>query len=279
LQPAVIERKEPPTPAARTHAEIRAILRSPENSPGKPGAKWSTTNVAATSKTPLRVLLCAGPKDHGPSEHDYPLWQKRWSTLLALDDSIAVDRADLWPTKAQWEQSDVVVFYSANPGFSLDTAKDLDTHLARGKGLVYLHFAVNGQVGPDALAQRIGLSWGRGPTFRHGHVDLKLPDLNHPITRGMPSTIAFEDETYWLLTGDPSKVHILGTSVEQGQPRPILWTFEKDRGRVFVSILGHFTWTFDDPLFRLLILRGIAWSAGSDANRLDHLATIGARVQ
>ena len=35
----------------------------------------------------------------------------------------------------------------------------------------------------------------------------------------------------------------------------------------FVSILGHYSWTFDDPLFRLLLLRGIAWSAGEDADR------------
>jgi type 1 glutamine amidotransferase len=47
---------------------------------------------------------------------------------------------------------------------------------------------------------------------------------------------------------------------------------------VFVSILGHYTWTFDDPLFRALLLRGIAWTAGEPADRLIDLATIGARI-
>ena len=65
--------------------------------------------------TPTKILLVAGPKDHGPSEHDYPLWQKRWSTLLALADGVSGEQADGWPTVAQWSAADVAVFYSANP--------------------------------------------------------------------------------------------------------------------------------------------------------------------
>jgi type 1 glutamine amidotransferase len=47
---------------------------------------------------------------------------------------------------------------------------------------------------------------------------------------------------------------------------------------VFVSIPGHFTWTFDDPLFRVLILRGIAWTANEPVDRFNELATLGARI-
>jgi len=46
-----------------------------------------------------------------------------------------------------------------------------------------------------------------------------------------------------------------------------------------VSVPGHYAWTFDDPLFRVLLLRGIAWSAGRPAERLTHLAPIGARMR
>ena len=41
---------------------------------------------------------------------------------------------------------------------------------------------------------------------------------------------------------------------------------------------GHYTWTFDDPLFRLLVLRGICWTARDHVDRLSPLATLGARV-
>jgi type 1 glutamine amidotransferase len=60
----------------------------------------------------------------------------------------------------------------------------------------------------------------------------------------------------------------------------LFWTFEPEvGGRVFVSIPGHFSWTFDDPLFRILLLRGIAWSAGEDVDRFNDLVLPGARVE
>ena len=71
---------------------------------------------------------------------------------------------------------------------------------------------------------------------------------------------------------------ILASAVEEGEPRPLFWTLEPSRGRVFVSIPGHYSWTFDDPLFRILLLRGIAWTAGEPVDRFNELVTIGARV-
>ena len=51
------------------------------------------------------------------------------------------------------------------------------------------------------------------------------------------------------------------------------------KGRVFVNILGHYTWTLDDPLARILILRGIMWCAHEpQVDRLSSLATLGARI-
>jgi type 1 glutamine amidotransferase len=59
---------------------------------------------------------------------------------------------------------------------------------------------------------------------------------------------------------------------------PLVWTHEKGKGRVFVSILGHYSWTFDDPLFRVLVLRGLAWAAREPIERFTNLATVGARL-
>jgi type 1 glutamine amidotransferase len=86
------------------------------------------------------------------------------------------------------------------------------------------------------------------------------------------------DESYWQLVGDEKNIQLLASGVEEGAPRPLLWTREQGKGRVFVSIPGHYTWTFDDPLFRLLILRGICWTAREPMDRLSELATVGARV-
>ena len=59
---------------------------------------------------------------------------------------------------------------------------------------------------------------------------------------------------------------------------PICGVHFDAKGRVFVSIPGHYTWTFDDPLFRVLLLRGIAWTAGESVDRFNELATLGARL-
>jgi type 1 glutamine amidotransferase len=46
-----------------------------------------------------------------------------------------------------------------------------------------------------------------------------------------------------------------------------------------VSIPGHFSWTFDDPLFRILLLRGVAWTAKEPVDRFNELVTLGARLK
>jgi putative heme-binding domain-containing protein len=269
LEAARLERRDAPAP--RRRQEIEIVLQ--------PDAKSATEPVHAQRR--LRIALVAGPKDHGPDEHDYPLWQARWAKLLALAENVEVSQASGWPTPEQLGKADVIAFYSSNPAWTPDRAADLDAFLNRGGGLVYIHFAVNGGNAVDALAERIGMSWGRSK-FRHGPLDLTFTDSQHPITRGfdrLSSKVHFEDESYWDLVGDANRIHVLATNVEEGQPRPLIWSLERGRGRVFVSIVGHYTWTFDDPLFRILILRGLSWAAGEQADRFVELTTIGVRVE
>jgi hypothetical protein len=42
---------------------------------------------------------------------------------------------------------------------------------------------------------------------------------------------------------------------------------------------GHFTRTFADPYFRILLLRSMAWTAGGSPYRFDPLVLRAARVQ
>jgi type 1 glutamine amidotransferase len=226
----------------------------------------------------LRIILAAGPKDHGPGEHDYPLWLKRWSALFATDENVQVQTADGWPATRQLETADVAVFYSNNPGWDKGKARELDRFLARGGGVVLIHYAVDGHKEVEALADRIGLAWQGGKSaFRHGPLEVDFTRMKHPITRGFEK-LQLLDESYWNLVGDPASVDVLGTGIEDGQKRPLFWAREAAKGRIFVSIPGHYTWTFDDPLFRVLILRGIAWTAREPVDRFNELATLGARI-
>jgi putative heme-binding domain-containing protein len=261
LGPARLEGEGTPPP--RRRAEIDAALKgsSPVENPRR-----------------LKVVLAGGPKDHGPGEHDYPLWLRRWSGLLATDASLAVETSEGWPSAKQLESADVIVMYSNNPGWDAAKGEELDRFLARGGGLVLIHFAVDGHQAVDSLASRIGLAWQGGKSaFRHGPLDLDFSGSKYPITRGFDK-LRLVDESYWNLVGDPAAIEVLGTGKEDGEPRPLFWARTQGKGRVFVSIPGHYMWTFDDPLFRLLILRGMAWTAGESVDRFNELTTLGARI-
>ncbi|TWU30541.1 ThuA domain-containing protein [Bythopirellula polymerisocia] len=250
-------------PPLRSQAEVERLLAG--------------ANPLAEDK-PLRVVLVAGPKDHDIGEHDYPNWQKVWSRLLASDEQTEVDTAWEFPDERQIEAADVLVFYQRGR-WNDERAAAIDPFLARGGGAVYIHWAVDGQGGEKEMAKRIGLaSLGGSIGYRHGplHVDFSH-NPQHPIARNL-TQVDWVDESYWRLRGDPSRISLLGTGVEEGEPRPLYWTVENGRGRVFVSIPGHYMWTFDDPIFRAILLRGIAWAGHRSVDRFNKLVTLDARV-
>jgi hypothetical protein len=258
-----------PPPPARTQAQVDKLLAGADPAAAKEDS----------AAPPLKIVLVAGPKDHNKGEHDYPAWQKVWPELLKQAPNTETDTAWEFPSEKQIEWADVLVFFQRGR-WDDDRAAAIDPFLARGGGAVYIHWAVDGRGGQEEFAKRIGLaSLGGSIRYRHGamNIDLK-PGKNHPIARNFEG-IDLVDEAYWKLTGDPTKLDLIGTSIEDGEPQPTFWTVERGRGRVFVSIPGHYSWTFDDPMFRALLLRGIAWSARRDVDRFNKLVTLDARME
>ena len=264
FQPAEIQ--YPFLPPMRTKSEVAAVLRNSDTE--------SIENKS--SEKLLKILWVSGPKDHGPDEHDYPLQQERWAQLLSMADNVKITKASQWPSADQFKDADVIVFYWNYPKFNEENGKQLDAFLQKGGGLVYLHYAVDASENPLALANRIGIAWGGLPKFRHGRIDLRMSE-KHPITEGF-GNIVFQDESYWQMVKGEQPINVLATSSEDGKDQPILWTTTEGKGRVFVSILGHYNWTFDDPLFRILLLRGIAWTGNQPTDRFNDIVTMGARV-
>jgi putative heme-binding domain-containing protein len=252
-----------PRPKARTVAEVRTMLAGAPNPPGK-------TRL-------VHVLFVSGAKDHGIGEHDYPAFQKTWSELLAAAYDTQVSTASEWPTTKQFKETNVIVFFQ-HGDWNEKRAADIDAYLKRGGGLVYIHWAVDGQKGGHEFAKRIGLAGLGLVGFRHGEETLAFNhSTKHPIIRNF-DTLKLFDETYWKMAGSLPADRVLATAVEDGQPQPQLWSLEPGKGRVFVSIPGHFSWTFDDPLFRILLLRGIAWAAHEPVDRFNDLVWLGSEI-
>lgn len=283
----------PPPPEPRDRAEVEAVLAKAPKAP--------------QDQKPMHIVLLAGKKDHGPEGndvHDYPLWQKCWASLLggkgeagshpvnlygppakisgaAGLPNVTVSTAWDWPSQEQLDSADVVVMFNA-PKWNEKTIGDLKAFLARGGGFVVVHMSI--WRNSAELADVLGMAKGPNTKFRHGHARIDITATDHPICRGLPKVLEFEDETYYNFQGDTSQVDVLATCNEKlpgaNEPtaEPMYWTRQVGKGRVFVCILGHFTWTFDDPYFRILLLRGTAWAAGDSPYRLDPLVLRGARV-
>lgn len=272
----VVQGNAPPTP--RRLADFEAL---------KEWRAVLTGQTAAAMASPLRVVLCASPKDAGhgaPGFHDYPLWRQRWAKLLSLADGVEVETAERWPTAEQWQRASLVVFYHDNPAWEAAKAADLDAYLARGGGVVFLHWSVNAYRDLPPLMARLGRAWGAGAKFRYGTEDLVFEA--HDLSRGFPvksggsaTPVRFTDEVYWNLPGDFAGAVPIASTEEQGAMHPQAWVREVGAGRVFVCIPGHFTWTFDDPLYRLLLLRGMGWAARQPVERWSELTLVGARFE
>ena len=286
-------------PKPRSRSEVEAVLAKAP----KPPARRQLRGID--------VVLVAFKKDHGPNEHDYPLWQKRWAVLLGGKQSgqekqvnlygpapkgkqkgilagapkVKISTANGWPSKEQFKTANLIVMF-CYAQWNEQKLEDLEEFLSRGGGFVILHPAVivpKGKNITNQVTKLIGLAWEHDYTrWRHGPVNLKITAPDHPVCLGLPRSIHLIDEAYWPLKGDLSKVTVLATSDEtiskdsqQTKPEPMFYIYEHGKGRVFSCILGHYNWTFDDPYFRILLLRGMAWAAGESPYRFDRLVLRG----
>jgi putative heme-binding domain-containing protein len=252
-------------PKPRTLAKVKATLAGAPDSPQQ--------------TRPIHICLVAGPKDHGVGEHDYPAFQKAWAELLAAGDNVEVSTAWEWPEREAFHRADVMIFYQRGDWNDVRSS-DIDAFQQRGGGLIYIHWALDGR-SPDGgrqFAGRIGLAAGTPIAYRHGELTMLFNrEANHPVIRNFDK-LRLTDETYWKLTGNVAPNSILGTALEEAAQQPQLWTMERGKGRVFVCIPGHYSWTFDDPLFRVLLLRAIAWTAHEPVDRFNDLVWPGAEI-
>ena len=275
-------------PELRSRAEVEAVLGQAPKPATDAGLR------------PLTILFAGGAKDHPPRSHSHDVLPKRWKVLLGgagpgdeavtnmYRPQVEADRALItagsphvkalstldWPTEGQFAMADVIVLYR-HPKCLSDAKhqQQIDAFLNRGGGLVLSHYVLWNASPP--LADLLGLAKGADSRYKHKVITLKLPQSPHPIMHGLPGTFTVADECFWNLQGDRSKVTALATSDEivgdQIRAEPVIWAYERGKGRVVASTLGHFDWTFDDPFFRTILLRGIAWAAGESPYRFDPL--------
>ena len=237
----------------------------------------------------MRVFIWAGPKTHGPGQHDYPLFLADWSKLLTEKGASVVDGALHPPTSADLERTDVVVIYVGDAGYLTDAQKaGLEAYVRRGGGLVALHDSI---CGPDPAYWSSLL----GGAKKHGEVNFTLEapvryavvDKANPIMKDM-SDLTLWDEAFFLMTWARNPgIQVLATNQiyptrsagdHKGEVVPQIWTYEHtlpggQPARAFVWMQGHTYDNFNNWQIQRTLLRGIAWAAKRPVDELvDYVA-------
>jgi type 1 glutamine amidotransferase len=241
---------------------------------------FSCLAVFGQTPQPLRIFIRAGPKTHGPGQHDGPSFLRDWKVLLA-ERGAKVDGAIGFATPEQLANTDVLVMYAQNAGSIHGEQRDnLEKFLKRGGGIVVIHDAITGD-DPDWFKTVVGGAWayGRAGWFE-GDISFYFLDHTNAITRDA-SNFDFDDEMYYNLDMMPD-AHVLAGTYKPDERNthngriypsvydvvPQMWTYEKDNYRAFVCIPGHMYKSFSLPHVRAVLLRGIAWAGKRDPDSL-----------
>ncbi|MCH7910129.1 MAG: ThuA domain-containing protein, partial [Candidatus Hydrogenedentes bacterium] len=199
-----------------------------------------------------------------------------------------------FPPAELWEKADLGVFCLwPREKWDYDL---IDAYQKRGGGIIFLHVALVGGSNADTatkLPKRIGLSCGPGSKWgvMPATVSLTAAASDSPILRGFPAKFDLPEELYWNLSGNPANITslltapapIMANTGSSGPPKPeeldgkawpVIWTQEVGRGKVFATTIGHNFFTFDDPYFRIILLRAMAWTMNESFDPFKPLVTL-----
>ncbi len=242
----------------------------------------------------VQILWLSGPEDHGGGEHDYIRIQETFVPLLGQIPRVSVESAFGFPTQQQFDRADLLIQYLHLPELSDEQFAMFRGYVERGGAVFSIHESciMRPVDRAEQLATCLGCAWaGDGVSqwskFGEGHV-LRL-NTEHPVFHGLPNSMPFNDESYWKLQSKPG-VEVLAAVTPPAVAEPpsfssilahpntrgdAFWTYEFGQGRVIGTTTGHYTYTFHDPRYRVLMIRCIAWALGESPAPLQSLVFAG----
>ncbi|MEX0712209.1 MAG: ThuA domain-containing protein, partial [Pirellulales bacterium] len=243
---------------------------------------------APADAAPKTIVLIAGTKSHGPGHHEYEKGARLLAACLEAAPDLPEIRTEVyldgWPDdEAVLGRADTIFLFSdgsdrdvqAHPLLRGERLKTLEKLMARGVGLVAIHYTVfvpSRRGGPEFL-EWIGGYFdyenGSGPNKWFSKIGVHRTqaeaNASHPIARGL-GKFELEEEYYYNIRFRPQDERltpILTTPIPgEEQPQVVAWAVERDGGgRGFGFTGGHFhsNWGVDE--FRKLVLNALVWTA------------------
>ena len=242
-----------------------------------------TGSKDAAPERDIHILWLYGPEDHGGGAHDYIRIKELFVPMLKTIPRITVDEAFRFPSQTQFDKADLLIQFLHMPDLTEKQFQMYRSFVERGGGVVSIHEScIMRPVNRAATyAECIGCSWKGNKESKWSKFDHSYPlflNTKHPAFAGLPKSVRFNDESYWnLLTRD--NVEVIGTLAPTADAKDTsfadalaspeargdtFWTYTSGKGKVFGTTTGHYTYTFYDPTYRLLLMRGIAWTLDED---------------
>lgn len=161
----------------------------------------------------------------------------------------------------------------------------LESAISNGSGLLLLHGTQCVFKGWAEMEKMAGLMWREGTSHMDfGEFKVSIQDHEHPITRGIPDFVTWDELWYSLVNVHKVSVKVLATAYSDpevktkfgkigtpgsGKQEPVVVINEYGRGRVFNMILGHIwgkdrnqAWlSYESEHFRTIMLRACEWAA------------------
>lgn len=259
--------------------------------------------LAPLASAEKAVLLIAGPKSHGPGQHEHPagcelLAQHLRGSGLGIHAEVSLG----WPQDAaKIAAADTLVIYG--DGLADHIANGhlpaLRQRLDAGKGLAILHFAL--EPGDPELAKLLDAAigghfdpaWSVNPIWK-----MSAPTVaKHPATRGV-AAFDLEDEFYYHLRLRPEITPLLQAlppadslgvdgpragnpavrkALAEQVPQTLAWVIENpNQARGFGFTGGHFHRNWANENFRRLVLNAIVWTAGLEIPETGVTANVAA---
>ena len=227
----------------------------------------------------VNVLWLYGPEDHKGGEHDYIRIKELFVPMLKKIPRVSVDEAYQFPSQSQFDKADLLIQFLHLPQLTDNQLAGFRKFVDEGGGVVSIHESciIRPIDRAQKLADCIGCSWKGNKESRWSKFSRNEPlflDTKHPVFAGLPKSMRFNDESYWNMI-QRDKVEVVGAVVtaansekqsfaevlrSKGIRGQAFWTYTSGKGRVFGTTTGHFTYTYHDPMYRLLLARGIAWA-------------------
>jgi len=222
----------------------------------------------------IKVLLLTGANNHD--------WTRSAPFCKKMLEQTGMFQVDLVEAPSQaLEDGEKLASYQLlfvdynGPDWSDAAKKNFVDAVRGGTGVCILHASDNAFTGWVEYEEICALLWRAGTGHGSYHkFDVKITDLDHPITRSLPPVLKdHPDELYHKLVHmHDTPYHVIATAYSSpesggtGKDEPMLVIKEYGKGRVFHNILGH-VWqgggmeSFENPEFQRVTIRGCEWAA------------------